>query len=1519
MNNDNDLVARVASLEERLGKLATDKAHLQLVVQLMDRMSAVPGLDNVVDNMLQAVADVIGGVNLILYYRIDEALYYADVFGLRKRVESLEDELVGSAFETREPIERQHPFENTRMLTPEFSSAYTWVVPLIIGAEVIGVLKMEGLHVAMRAVSQQLPTFFSHAALVLNGELHGHTRLKMAYDDLEREMAVRVRAEEDLRLANATLEGRVVERTAELQRVNDALRKSAEQIRSLLEESERARRALERAIEDQKRTEEKLRKVNRALRMLSDSNQALIRGDDEKGLLREICRIVVERGGYRLAWVGFAEHDEVKSIRPAAQAGDDSGYIATAKLSWAEDDPRGQGPGGVAIRTGRPAMARNIPEDPVFAPWQEEANRRGYQSIAALPLVVEGRPFGVLSVYSAEVDSFDAEEVEILQELAGDLAFGIEAARTRTERWRAENKLKEQHSTLRGIIDGTDALIFSVDGQYRYTSFNKGHAAVMQALYGAQIETGRSPLEYMTVKEDREVARSNLDRALAGERLVEEAYSGENLRSRKYFRVSHGPIRMETGEVIGVAVLAQDMTDRRRSEEALRQSEKDYRTLLRKIQAAVVVHGPDTRILSCNPAAQALLGVSEEQALGRSTMDPDWHFSREDGTVMPVEEYPANRVLATRQSFRDLVVGVHRPVQGDNVWVLVSADPEFREDGEIAKVIVTFVDVTRRARAEEALRKSQQRYRDIFDNVLDGLYLLEVLKDGRFRTIEVNAALERLTGVPRTRSIGKTQEEIVPEEVARAVNAKYRRCVEEGRPTEEEVLLELPAGRRVFQSILVPARDEAGVVNRIIGISRDITESKRAEESLRRLNRELEAISKCNETLMRAEDEQELLGEICRIVCDKAGYRMAWVGYAENDAARTVRPVAWDGIEDGYLGESTFTWADEKRGRGPAGVAIRSGEPVWIQDFATDREAAPWRDSALQRGYRSSIALPLRDEDARTFGVLNIYSSEPDAFTRDEVRVLEELSGNLAFGITVLRGRIERRRAENALEESEAKLRSILDNIGIGVTLISPKMEILEVNAQARRWYPAVDTAQAPICYQALVDPPRDVVCDGCPVCETLRDGQAHELVTQRLRAGAVRDYRITSSPVLNASGAVTAAIDMVEDITERLLLESQYRQAQKMEAVGRLAGGVAHDFNNALCVIVGYSDMALKLVARGSPVFDSLREIRLAAERSANLTRQLLAFARKQTVAPKVLELNDTVEGMLKMLRRLIGEDIVLAWKPAAGAWPIKVDPSQIDQILANLCVNARDAITGSGTVTIETKNVAFDETFCVDHAGFVPGEYVMLAVDDNGCGIGRETLARLFEPFFTTQEAGTGTGLGLATVYGIVKQNNGFINVRSVEGNGATFEIYLPRHLGAPGELQECPAVQPALGWETILLVEDDSANLSMVRKMLEALGYQVLAASAPSEAIRLADTCPGEIHLFLSDVVMPELSGPDLAGILGRRYPAIRCLFMSGYTGDVLGRHGVLDEGINFLQKPFSMLALATKVREVLRQDQ
>jgi PAS domain S-box-containing protein len=537
---------------------------------------------------------------------------------------------------------------------------------------------------------------------------------------------------------------------------------------------------------------------------------------------------------------------------------------------------------------------------------------------------------------------------------------------------------------------------------------------------------------------------------------------------------------------------------------------------------------------------------------------------------------------------------------------------------------------------------------------------------------------------------------------------------------------------------------------------------------------------------------------------------------------------------------------------------------------------------------------------------------------------LSRLAPAVQRALQEARNRRERKQAQEALEQSEVKMRYILDSVDEGFIVIDREYRILSAN-RAFCKLAALDESQVTgrLCHEILHQSDRPCFDSGeeCPVKRTFETGTAHVAIhTHKDASGAQQNVELKSYPMVDASGTISSAIETITDVTEKRKLQEQLAQSQKMESVARLAGGVAHDFNNMLGVIMGYTEMALMQVNPSQPLFTGLQEIRKAAERSARLTRQLLAFARKQTVAPRVLDLNETVAGMLKMLRPLIGEDIDLVWRPGDGVWPVKMDPTQIDQILANLCVNARDAISGVGRISIETGMAIFDPGYCAYHPELVPGEYVLLTVSDDGCGMDHDTLSRIFEPFFTTKEIGKGTGLGLATVYGIVKQNNGFINVYSEPGHGTAFKLYLPRHMAGTVAAQRQDQTAPVPGGhETILLVEDEPSILNMAKLMLETFGYRVLSASTPGEAVRLADGHDGRIDLLIVDVIMPEMKGPDLAKQVVSLYPDIVCLFMSGYSGDVIAHRGVLDAGVNFIQKPFSMQNLAVKVRKVLDADQ
>jgi len=542
---------------------------------------------------------------------------------------------------------------------------------------------------------------------------------------------------------------------------------------------------------------------------------------------------------------------------------------------------------------------------------------------------------------------------------------------------------------------------------------------------------------------------------------------------------------------------------------------------------------------------------------------------------------------------------------------------------------------------------------------------------------------------------------------------------------------------------------------------------------------------------------------------------------------------------------------------------------------------------------------------------------------------LYDKSGKVAAAIESIRDVTGRKLAESTLKEAEAKYRAIFENAMEGIFQTTPEGRYITANPAHAKMLGFDSTDEL---LNSISDIGRQIYADPAQRVEVRR------LLTQN---GFIKDYHaqlvrkdgtkiwvtIDCVTIRDTEGKAFCFQGYMLDITDRRRaeeekekLEAQLYHAQKMESVGRLAGGVAHDFNNMLNVIIGHAEMGMERMVPSGRLHHNLHEIRNAACRSADLVRQLLAFARKQMASPKLLNLNDTIENMLNMLRRLIGEDIELVWTPGFGLWHVKIDPSQIDQILANLTVNARDAISGVGSITIETKNLAMDDSYCSSHAEFIPGDYVQLTVTDTGTGMDKEVLEHIFEPFFTTKDVGQGTGLGLATVYGIVKQNDGFINVYSEPSKGSAFRIYLPRCEPETGHFQaEKVSAQPLRrGEETILLVEDDEPLLTLSKTILEDLGYTVIPTVSPREAIHIGEKHAGDIHLLITDVVMPEMNGRQLAERLTGIRPAMKCLYMSGYTANMIAHRGILEKGVHFIAKPFGREDLAGKVRLVLEKE-
>ncbi len=525
---------------------------------------------------------------------------------------------------------------------------------------------------------------------------------------------------------------------------------------------------------------------------------------------------------------------------------------------------------------------------------------------------------------------------------------------------------------------------------------------------------------------------------------------------------------------------------------------------------------------------------------------------------------------------------------------------------------------------------------------------------------------------------------------------------------------------------------------------------------------------------------------------------------------------------------------------------------------------------------------------------------------------------------TVLLGKLldrqqARRKMEDALHESEERYRSLFENSNAVMLLIdSENGMIMDANRTACTYYGWTKDE-----FKRKKISEINVLTDD----EVMREMQAaqtekrnHFYFMHRRADGSVSHVEVYSGPI--QFRGKTYLYSIVHDISDRKLaererdrIEEELRQVQKMDAIGLLAGGIAHDFNNMLSVILGNADIILSKIDADNPTYENLVEIKHAGQRSADLTRQLLAFSRKQIVSPKIINLNNLIQNQLGILGRLIGEDIEIRFIPGDALWNVRIDPVQANQILTNLAANARDAITGVGIITIRTENIVLDQKTSPKEIGPVSGQFVRLTFHDNGVGMDDETRERIFEPFFTTKDKGKGTGLGLPTVYGIVMQCEGAIHASSERRKGTTFSIYLPRFEGEEDAPAEMKGDLPEKGKERILIVEDEKQILNLAGMYLEQLGYEIMTAHSPEQALPLVETCSGDIHLLLTDVVMPGMNGKEFEQRIRQLKPGIKTLFMSGYTADVIAKRGVVEEGINFIQKPFTMKDLAVSIRQIL----
>ena len=1028
-----------------------------------------------------------------------------------------------------------------------------------------------------------------------------------------------------------------------------------------------------------------------------------------------------------------------------------------------------------------------------------------------------------------------------------------------------QNALRENPEVYRTLIETSPdpIVMYSLEGEL--IAANK-QAATMYGVDSTKdlLKEVKTVFDFLT--EDGKVyGEASFHRTLSEGRPQRNEYQVKVRDGKIIAAEMHSSIvRTGAGKPWAFISVVRDITARRKAEERLRENEERFRSVVEKSMIGIAVIDHVFKYSYVNEVFCRIAGYEREEILGQ---DFTYFLSEESKTLA------AERIICQPKADN---------VSSEYEIYFVRKDGEKRL-GEVRSVVyldsfsrknitLQVIDITKRRFAEnelceskEHLLQSEGRYRSILDNMEEAYYEVDLKGKSTF----FNSSAIKSLGYTREEMLGMNYRQYVDEEDIQKVFTAFNRVFRTGDTIRHmEWILRTKAGKMVpIEGSISLIKDIKGNPSGFSGVIRDITDRKSAEDQLR-------------------ESEEK--------------YR----GILEN-------------MDDAYY-ETDL-----------AGNYIFFNEAFMSKTHYT-------REELTRMNFKSLISPDFHQHVIEAF--TEVYKTgktirllEYDVFSKDGVKLNIESwvspvfnKKNRTVGFKgIARDVTERKQTEKALIENEERFRSLIQN-SLDVIVVLDENGLIKYESPSM--YRILKYPQGEMIGKNPVDfiHPEDVNAVLKKLAGVLNDRNSGVPITFRFKR-ADRTWVDIEAVGKNLIGypVINGIIINARDVSERrknqeakLDMEHKLLHAQKMESVGRLAGGVAHDFNNMLSVIMGNVEMAMNKVDSSGAVHKSMQQILSAAKRSAALTRQLLAFARKQAINPKVLDLNDTVSGMLKMLRRLIGEDIELIWHPGYELWKVKVDPSQVDQLLANLIVNARDAIAKTGSIVIETLNKTCDDAYQTIYPYAAPGEYVILTVSDNGCGMDKDQLENIFEPFFTTKKEGQGTGLGLATVYGIVKQNNGFINVISEPQRGATFQIFLPRHKGMDHEdVREEPEAETQGGQETILIIEDEQSVLNISRAMLEMLGYKVLAANGKDEALCLAHEYRGKIDLLLSDVVLPGMNGKELSEQIIKIRPGLKRLYMSGYPADVIARQGILDKNVKCISKPFSLQDMAARVREVL----
>ncbi len=945
------------------------------------------------------------------------------------------------------------------------------------------------------------------------------------------------------------------------------------------------------------------------------------------------------------------------------------------------------------------------------------------------------------------------------------------------------------------------------------------------------------------------------------------------------FEVEITTFPVKFGVEEGVLAVAQDLTARRRTEELGAAHDAYLNALTENNPTALVVLDSKGRVQKCNPAFERLFQYSQREIVGR---DLD-QFIAPQG--LEEEAKDLTRRVVAGATVR--ITGRRRRRDGGLVDIQLIGVPLIVHGRQIG-TFGMYEDITERKNAERAQRAAEQRLQTLFDHAVEGIF--QSTPDGKY--LNANPALAKMFGYESPAEMRAAVTDIDAQLYADPSRREEFKRLMETQDFIEGFEFELirKDRKRVWVSENAHVvRDEKGAITYYEGTIQDITDRKRAD-----LQRQvtLEIIHSVNVT----DNLDELLQSIHTA--------LKKVLYAENCFVALFEPRTGLFHFPFFADQFDVAPPPQEVGQSCTAYVFRTGKSMLIPQHVFDKLVARGEVELVGTPSPSWLGVPLRSP-SQTIGVLVLqHYDDPNAYNETDLEFLSSAAGQIALAI-------ERKRAETALRASEARLRVLVEQLPAILWTVDSSLRFTSaLGAGLTR----VGLSAKEIVGKTMAEFFETTDESFLPIASHRRAVKGEPATFHLQWRGA--SYACHAEPLRGSDADSSGAICMALDVTDRKNLEEQLRQAQKMEAVGRLAGGIAHDFNNLLMVIQGYAELLTDRLKPGDPLRRNAEQIQEASQRATSLTRQLLAFSRKQMLAPSILNVNSVLADMEKILRRLIGEDIELAAVSTPNPWSVKADRSQIEQVILNLAVNARDAMPKGGKLTIETANIEFDNRNARTPAVVAPGSYVMMAVTDNGCGMDAETQAHIFEPFFTTKEKGKGTGLGLATVYGIVKQSGGYVWMYSEVGKGTTFKVYLPRveEPAAPKEPKSEP--EPVVkGTETILLVEDEQGVRELAKEYLELSGYRVLVAKDGSAAIKTAAEYAGAIDLIMTDVVMPGISGRELASKISTLRRGIRVVYMSGYTDQAIVHHGILDSEVMLLQKPFTLSALAAKLREAL----